>query len=112
MPFPHNVYKTQRIVPLRFSRGVTGPPNIHHPDIDNRGWFRPGPAGNVPATNDHGFVMCVTQGDTVFVKATREKLEASANLFVTSSDTSVMTATQVGGADALTNSTEMIVQIT
>ena len=45
MPFPHSVYKTQRIVPLRFERGVTGQPLIQFPDLDNRGWFRPDPAG-------------------------------------------------------------------
>ena len=113
MPFPHSVYKTQRIVPLRFERGVTGQPLIQFPDLDNRGWFRADPAGNNAATNDHGFVVGVTQGDVVFVKVVREKLENSANVFVTSSNTATMTVGQMGtGFDQLTNSHDMFIAIT
>jgi hypothetical protein len=113
MPFPHEVYKTQRIVPIRFSRGVTGIPLLTFPDLDNRGWFRNAPGGNNAATNDHGFVVGVMQGDTVFVKVTREKVDDAAPLFVTSSATGTMTCGTMGtGLDPMTPKHDFFVQIT
>jgi len=111
MPFPHNVYKTQRIVPLRFKRAISGSPFLGFPDIDDRGWFRPDPAGNSAATNDHGFVVGVTEGKTAYVKVKREKLENSATLFVESSNTAVMTVIENGGTDQLTTVNEPLLKI-
>jgi hypothetical protein len=111
MPFPHNVYKTQRIVPLRFTRAIIGAPVLDIPDIDDRGWFRPDPAGNNAATNDHGFVVCATEGQSVYVKIVREKIENTAVLFVKSSDESVMKVKQNLGADQLSTVHETLVKI-
>lgn len=113
MPFPHEVYKTQRIVPIRFARAGVGFPIINFPDIDDRGWFRNAPTGNNAATNDHGFVVGVTQGDTVFIQLTREKVEDTSPLFVTSSNTATMTCGMAGtGADALLNIHDINIQVT
>ena len=111
MPFPHNVYKTQRIVPLRFQRAVSGAPDARFPDLDDRGWFRPGPSGNSAATNDHGFVVGVTEGDTVYVEVNREKIEIGADLFVKSSDETVMKVKQNLGTDKLLTMKEPLLAI-
>jgi hypothetical protein len=111
MPFPHNVYKTQRIVPIRFKRAVTGAPVLDIPDIDDRGWFRPDPAGNNAATNDHGFVVGLTEGQHVYISVEREKIEGAATLFVKSSDETVMTVKQNLGADQLNPGSSTLVRI-
>ena len=111
MPFPHNVYKTQRIVPLRFQRAISGAPMPEFPDPDDRGWFRNGPAGNVAATNDHGFVVGVTEGDTVYVEVNRQKIENGADLFVKSSDETVMKVNQNLGTDKLFSVKEPLLRI-
>src|SRR6266567_199829 len=98
MAFPHEVYKTQRIVPVRFRRAVPGDPDISFPDLDDRGYFRVG----ATTGTDRGYVVGVRQGDDVWVVMRREKVENTAPLFVTSSNTARMTVRDnVGGGAAL-----------
>jgi hypothetical protein len=109
MPFPHEVYKTQRIVPVRFLRAVPGDPDLSFPDPDDRGYFRVG----ATTGTDRGHVIGVCQGDDVWVKLRREKLEDTAPLFVTSSDPAIMKARDnTGGGDAVHNSHEPLIKIT
>jgi hypothetical protein len=74
----------QIIVPIRFTRAVTGAPVADAPDVDDRG-FDP---GTRPGTWGHavyrGAMVGITQGDTVRVKVLREDIEDGAPLFVTS----------------------------
>ena len=74
----------QIIVPIRFTRAVTGGPVADAPDVDDRG-FDP---GTRPATWGHapyrGAMVGITQGDTVRIKVLREDIDAGAPLAVTS----------------------------
>lgn len=81
MSIPLNVCKCHRIVMTRFTRAVTGDPVIDKPDMDDRGY----------TGTDHGPVVGICEGDTVIVRLSRELIEDSAVLYVTSSDTSVVT---------------------
>lgn len=93
MAFSYDVYKTQRICPVRFVRHVDGKPVLKYPDIDNRGYFR----GNVNGTGiDRGPVVGVTEGDEIQVMMLRERISTQAALFATSSDKSVMTVETKG----------------
>ena len=109
MPFPHEVYKTQRIVPVRFRRAVPGDPTSAFPDLDDRGYFR---VGGTTGT-DRGHVVGVSQGDDVWVAMRREKIEDTTPLFVTSSNTARMTVKDnIGGRAALANTHDVIIKIT
>jgi len=74
----------QIIVPIRFTRAVTGAPVADAPDVDDRGFI----PGARPATWGHapyrGAMVGITEGDTVRVKVLREDLDAAAPLAVTS----------------------------
>jgi hypothetical protein len=74
----------QIIVPIRFTRAVTGGPVADAPDVDDRGFV----PGTRPATWGHaaylGAMVGITEGDTVRIKVLREDLDASAPLAVTS----------------------------
>lgn len=88
MPFKYEVYKTQRVCLVRFQRQAKGEPAHDFPDVDDRGCFR----ANTNGTGfDRGPVVGVTQGDDAYVKVLRERIDAKAPLFATSSDETVMT---------------------
>lgn len=106
MPFPHEVFKTQRIVPLRFLRAVSGIPVTGSPDIDDRGYFRAG----VTVGNDHGHVVGVAEGSKAKVKLQRVAVEDAATLFATSSNSATMTVTNT--AAALPGTRETIIEVT
>jgi len=76
----------QIIVPIRFTRAVTGSPLADAPEVDDRG-FEP---GTRPPSWGHsqyrGAMVGITQGDTVRVKVLREDIDAGAPLTVTSTD--------------------------
>lgn len=88
----------QIICPLRFTRAVNGPPVIDAPDVDDRGFAmgaRPGTWGNSPA---RGAMVSIAEGDTVRVKLLREDIDATAPLFLTTTDAACATvAAPVGG---------------
>lgn len=81
----------QIIVPIRFTRAVTGPPVIDAPDVDDRGFAMGNRPGTWGSTNARGAMVTMTEADTVRIKVVREDIDASAPLFVTSSDTGVVT---------------------
>jgi hypothetical protein len=76
--------KKQIIVPIRFTRAVTGGPVADAPEVDDRG-FAP---GTRPATWGHaiyrGAMVGITQGDTVSIKVLREDIDDGVPLAVTS----------------------------
>lgn len=107
MAFSYEVYKSQRIIPLRFTRAITGAPVIGKPDIDDHGCYRT----TVTLNNDHGHVVGVTEGGEAEIKVKRERISKDAELFVTSSDTAKMTVTVSGGTNALPKANEANLKI-
>lgn len=95
----------QVITPVRFARAVTGPSVRDAPDPDDRG-FALGSDGlwrNAPsAPGARGPVVGVPVGETVRLKVVREDIDASAPLFVTSTqERVVVTPTTALGADGV-----------
>lgn len=80
MSIPLEVYQWRTIVPVRFSRAIGGPPAADAPDLDDRGC----------RDAEHGPVMGVTAGETVRVKIVRVGLDHSSDLFVTSTNASIV----------------------
>lgn len=81
------VYKWHTFVPVKFLRAVSGAPLAEFPDLDDRG-FR---------DTEHGGVMGVTAGDTVRVAVRRMWLDAGADLWVTSTDESIVSVNEPSG---------------
>jgi hypothetical protein len=82
--------QNQIIVPIRFTRAVTGAPQIDAPEVDDRGFI----PGARPPTWGHadyrGAMVGITAGDTVRIKVLWEDIDSAAPLAVTSSDTSIV----------------------
>lgn len=84
-----SIYKWQRVVMVRFSRCPnprdprvnSGLPRADAPDVDDRGF----------TGTDHTSIVGITQGNSSTIRLVREEIEESAQLFVTSSDTNVVT---------------------
>ncbi len=87
----------QIIVPLRFGRAVTGSSVADAPDVDDRGFAMGNRPGTWGSTSARGAMVGITAGDTVHIKVRREDIDGTAKLFVTSSDTSVVTVTAPQG---------------
>ncbi len=107
MAFDYKVYKSQRIVPLRFKRAVAGQPVLGKPDIDDRGFYRT----TITAGNDHGHAVGVMEGNESEIKVKRFRIDTAAELYVTSSDEATMKVTDSGGTDKLAASTEATLKI-
>ena len=109
--------KQQSIVPIRFCRAVANDPPGQSsdpvrdaPDVDDRGFHM----GNRPAawghSDAHGAMIAIREGDTVKVKVLRTDIDDAADLYVSSTDTSVIeiispvagTALPTGGPNANT----------
>lgn len=119
MSFSYEVIKTQRISMVSFQRATLVPPELNHPELDDRGYFREEIASLNPEQSDvklgvdRGPVVGVTEDDTVFVQMTRERIDKKAPLFVTSSDPSTMkVATRWEGKANLRNEEETDLKIT
>jgi hypothetical protein len=103
------VYKWERIVPVRFARlvdpanvaTVTGPPRAEAPDVDDRGYIRHG----------HGPIVGMIEGTTIKVRLSRENIENDVLIFATSSDTAVITVESTLGGVQLPNTQHMWIQI-
>lgn len=99
----------QAIVPIRFSRAVTGGPVRNSPDVDDRAFSmgaRTATWGSSPA---RGSQVAITEGDTVRIKILREDIEAGAELYVSSTDPSVIEIVTPVGGDKVPN--DNIIQI-
>ncbi|HEY4329741.1 MAG TPA: zinc-dependent metalloprotease family protein [Phycisphaerae bacterium] len=73
-----------RIVPVRFSRAVTGFSDQTAPDMDDHGFTIPAQFATA-----HGPVTGVMKTKTIRVKVIRDRIEPTANLYVTSADASI-----------------------
>jgi hypothetical protein len=74
MPISKEVYKWERVVPVRFTRCSSRPPaGTYAPDPDDRGY-----------TTYFGPLVGVCRGDVSRITLIREQVEAAAPLFVTS----------------------------
>ncbi len=91
----------QIIVPIRFARAVTGAPVRNAPALDDRG-FALGSDGSWRIAGVRGPVVGVPVGETVQIKVVREEIDATAPIFVTSSqERVVVTPTTALGADGI-----------
>ena len=73
-----------RITPIRFARAVQGQTDKRAPDIDDRGFALP-----TRFCTARGPVVGVMKRKTIRVKIIRDRLESSAQLFVSSDDNSL-----------------------
>lgn len=73
----------QRVVPIRFVRGVSGGAHPERRDLDDRGFVPLGPA------TAHGSLVGIGQGNTVRVRIVRDLVDARAALFPTVADPSI-----------------------
>lgn len=86
--FNEDVFHTKRLVLTRFVRAIdSGNPDPDKPDIDSRGW----------GDSDHASIVGCMEGETITVRLERLKIDGSATLFATSSDTSVITIDDPSG---------------
>lgn len=91
----------QVIVPIRFTRAVTGAAVADAPDVDDRGFTmgtRPGGWGAAWSNVDtRGAMVGITKGDTVRIRVLREDIDNDAVLYVTSTDTAVVEVVSPAG---------------
>ena len=81
-----------RIVPVRFERATKGEPNDKYPDIDDRGHAHAIPTVNGLAASDEigSAVLAMGVNKEVEINMIREDIDNNAPLFVTSSDSSIL----------------------
>lgn len=80
--FNEAIFHSKRFVLTRFVRAIdSGDPDPEKPDIDSRGW----------ADSEHASIVGCMEGETITVRIERLKIDVGAALFVTSSDTGVIT---------------------
>ena len=93
----------QVICPVRFTRAVGGPTVIDAPDPDDRGFAMGARPGTWGSSDCRGPMVGIAEGDTVRVKVLHEDIDAGAPLFVTSTDTGVVSVPGSGavGADGV-----------
>jgi hypothetical protein len=80
----------QIIVPIRFTRAVTGPPQADAPDIDDRGFEMGTRSASWGASNARGAMVGIMLWQTIRVRVLREDIDAGAELFVTSTRPAVV----------------------
>jgi hypothetical protein len=73
-----SVFKSRRLVPLRWKRARHGDPHRRYPDIDDRG----------SRTPEFSPIVGILQGKEAVVRVERELIEDDADLFIKSSDAS------------------------
>jgi hypothetical protein len=101
MSISQEVFKFERIVPIRAKRAVDGEPDDTHPDVDDRGFNDP----------EFGPVVSLSKGTTVIVRLVRKKIDTSAPLTAVSSDTNVFTVADPANGK-LPNTADMDIKIT
>jgi hypothetical protein len=79
-------HNRQIIVPVRFTRAVTGPPVIDAPDIDDRGFVMGARSGTWGQSKARGPMVGITEGDTIRLKVVREDIDDTTPLFITSTN--------------------------
>lgn len=77
-------------MPIRFTRAVTGGPVKDAPAVDDRAFAMGARTGTWGNSTARGAQVSITEGDTVRVKLLREDIEPAAQLYASSTDTSVV----------------------
>jgi hypothetical protein len=88
----------QIVVPIRFARAVSGDTQADAPDVDDRGFAMGARPGTWGTSDARGAMVSVQEGDTISIKVLREDIDATAPLFVTSTNPAMAAVT---GASAL-----------
>jgi hypothetical protein len=88
----------QIVVPIRFARAVTGATQADSPDVDDRGFAMGARPGTWGTSDARGAMVSVQEGDTISIKVLREDIDATAPLFVTSTNPAMAA---IAGASAL-----------
>jgi len=109
MAIAKEIYRRERIVPVRFSRladpantaSVSGPPRVDSPDMDDRGYIRHG----------HEPIVGLIEGTQIKVRLSRENIENAVSIFATSNDTATITVESTLGGAQLPNTEHMWIQI-
>jgi len=96
MTIAKSVHRYTTIVPVRFARAVTGAPILDAPDVDDRGFLFGGNSG-LTRSPARGAMVGIAVGDTVRVRVLRKDIEPGADLYVTTSDASVVAITNPAG---------------
>lgn len=82
------IYKQRRLVPVAFVRAVSGNPSLTRPAVDDRGY----------TGSEHGPIAGVVEGETVTVRLERVRIDAGADVYLTSDDPAIATiASPAGG---------------
>ena len=89
--------KKQIVVPIRFTRAVTGDPDPAAPDVDDRGFVMGTRPGTWGSTAMRGAMVSVQEGDTIKVKVLREDIDATAPLFVVSTNSDMASISGAAG---------------
>src|SRR3954467_9365945 len=93
VPIAEEVHGFRRIAPLALERAVAGHTVADAPEVDDRGWD-PDPTGQSYTRADvHGPVVGVSVGTNLDsrVKIKRVRLEPTAELYLVSKDTAIVT---------------------
>jgi len=91
----------QIICPIRFQRAVTGATVADAPDVDDRGFAMGARSATWGTSTVRGAMVSIAQGDTVRVRVIRADIDDTAPLFVTSTDTAVVTVAAPAGGGPL-----------
>ncbi len=75
---------SQIIVPIRFRRACTGPPQKDCPDVDSRGFEMAARPRTWGATEVRGAMVGITVGDTIKVQISRVDIDDHCPLYTTS----------------------------
>lgn len=110
MAIAKEVYKWERLVPVRFSRladpanvaSISGPPRADSPDMDDRGYDRRG----------HEPIVGMIEATQIKVRLSRENIENAVPIFAASSDTAIITVATAGVGAQLPNTEHAWIQIT
>jgi hypothetical protein len=100
MAIQKSIYKYQRLMLMNFTRATVGDPDSTYPDVDDRGY----------TGTEHGPITGVLEGRNIIVCLTRQNIEKTARLFITSSDTNVVTIADPAEG-LLPNYTEMLITL-
>jgi hypothetical protein len=93
----------QVITPIRFARAVTGAPQADAPDPDDRGFDMGDAVRGWGSSGVRGAMVGILLDTTVRLRVLREDVEDSAELFVTSSEPSLLEVVSPTSGTALGN---------
>jgi hypothetical protein len=91
-----NLDLANRLMPVRFARAVSGTTDKRAPDIDDRGFILPPRFGSA-----RGPVVGVMRNKTVRILVVRDRIDANAEIYVTSEDETIASVEHPAAGQAL-----------